>query len=125
MDEQKKLENLDETGSARRRLLKAAGLSAVAGLVTLDWRKPSIHVGSLPAHAQGSEGVCGTNPFGDPGTILASMTWEEGDAELALFLFTTGGPVVNRKSASSASPSSQVVPALVVFQTPPEQTATK
>lgn len=45
---------LNPAGTARRRLIKAVGLGAVASIVSIDWQKPSVRLGALPAHAQGS-----------------------------------------------------------------------
>ncbi len=45
---------LNPAGAARRRLIKAAGLGLVASQVSFDWRKPSVSIGSTPAHAQPS-----------------------------------------------------------------------
>ncbi len=45
---------LNPAGAARRRLIKAAGLGALTGVVSVDWRKPSVRIGALTAHAQGS-----------------------------------------------------------------------
>jgi len=49
---------LNPAGAARRRLSRAAGLGAVAASVSLDWRKPVISLGGLPAHAQASRVGC-------------------------------------------------------------------
>ncbi len=50
--------DLNPHAAARRRLLKAVGLGVGAGLISIDWAKPALRLGALPAHAQGSE-VCG------------------------------------------------------------------
>lgn len=66
--------SLNPAGAARRRLIKSLGLAAVASRVAIDWRKPQIHLGGLPAHAAGSPRLCqfnlsmtfapsGTNPI--------------------------------------------------------------
>ncbi len=52
---------LNPAGAARRRLIKALGLSAVASQVALDWREPKLHLGGLPAHAAGSPRLCPFN----------------------------------------------------------------
>lgn len=49
---------LNPAGAARRRLIKAAGLSAIAGLVSIDWQRPAIRLGSLSAHAGASVSGC-------------------------------------------------------------------
>lgn len=50
---------LNPAGSARRRLLKALGLGAVATTLSIDWQRPAIRIGALPAHAQSTvESAC-------------------------------------------------------------------
>ncbi len=49
---------LNPAGAARRRLLKALGLTAVAGSVAIDWKRPAIRLGSTPLHAQPSPLSC-------------------------------------------------------------------
>lgn len=45
-------DELNPNGTARRRLIKALGLGAVASQLTLDWHSPEVRLGALPAHAQ-------------------------------------------------------------------------
>jgi hypothetical protein len=42
---------LKPSGAARRRLMKAAGLTAIAAAVSIDWQKPAVRIGTLAAHA--------------------------------------------------------------------------
>ncbi len=49
---------INPAAPGRRRLLKAIGLSAVATQIGLDWTRPTIRLGSLPAHAQLTELWC-------------------------------------------------------------------
>ncbi len=49
---------LNPAGAARRRLLKAAGLGAVAAGLSLDWRTPRVRLGALPTHAQATIADC-------------------------------------------------------------------
>ncbi len=45
---------LNASGASRRRLIRALGIGAIASQVSLDWSKPAIRLGALPAHAQGT-----------------------------------------------------------------------
>lgn len=49
---------LNPAGAARRRLLKAAGLGAVAAGLSLDWQTPHVRLGALPAHAESTTEGC-------------------------------------------------------------------
>ncbi len=60
---------LNPAGAARRRLLKAAGLAAVASTIAVDWQRPAIRLGGLPAHAQATTQDC-TMSF----TVTADVT---------------------------------------------------
>ncbi len=57
-DRQQDAAQLNPHAGARRRLLKAAGMTAMAGFVALDWRRPLVRLGSLPAHAQATANLC-------------------------------------------------------------------
>lgn len=43
--------DLNPAGAARRRLIQALGLGAVAASLSLDWTPPRVRLGSAPAHA--------------------------------------------------------------------------
>lgn len=83
---------LNPSGVARRRLIKALGLGALAAPLSLDWSEPKIRLGSLPAHAvatingcfigasltvSGSSGVAGSFAIALVGTggTLAQTQW--------------------------------------------------
>ncbi len=52
---------LNPAGAARRRLIRSLGLAAVASQVAIDWHKPRIHLGGLPAHAEATDRLCSFN----------------------------------------------------------------
>ena len=88
---------LEPTGAARRRLIKAAGLSAVASLVSFDWQRPMVRLGFLPAHAQGS----GSNI-----SCVCNSLWYVGDRVTKTGSASGGPPIGTEGTAISGSPSS-------------------
>ncbi len=85
---------LNPSGAARRRLLKAVGLGALALPLSLEWQQPKVRFGGLPAHAiatingcfvgvsmtvsgsSGADGSFGVALVGTGGT-LDSTTWSQ------------------------------------------------
>lgn len=45
---------LNPSATSRRRLIKALGMTGAAALVSMQWTRPIITLGGLPAHAQAS-----------------------------------------------------------------------
>ncbi len=45
---------LNASGAARRRLIRAVGMGSLGAMVSLDWSRPAIRLGALPAHAAAS-----------------------------------------------------------------------
>ncbi len=88
-------------GAARRRLLKALGLGAVATQIGIDWSKPAIRLGALPAHAEATmtDGctVAYALTFSSPGNYTAEMTANGGATLTAI---STGGGGTQALSAS-------------------------
>lgn len=75
---------LNPAAPARRRLLRALGLSAVATAVGVQWQRPVVSLGGLPAHAEGSaltECQVGTVAVGATREGVMSYTLYSGTSE--------------------------------------------
>lgn len=90
---------LNPAATARRRLLKTLGMGAAAGMVSLDWTRPIVRLGALPAHAQASPNFCEI-------TMQRAIEMAEGSVSLYLTLDLSG--TLQATSSTTGSPSASL-----------------
>lgn len=82
--------NVDARRKILRYVVAGSTLGTGAALVPSTWTKPIVQTVILPAHAQTTlpAALCGTLPLGNPGEIIASMSWA-GSPQMGLALLTS------------------------------------